>query len=144
MWPSHLGEVSDVHSHLQKWVRFSLTGPWLLPVLGGYSASIALFNLVEPLNQHVLSYLDYAPEGFVAKLANPADKRLSSLLIASITPCVGAPLFEELQSRAFVLQVTDCCSLDSQLLHEKLPRHIVGANSRGVPAHVSGPLRYPI
>ena len=43
--------------------------------------------------------------GIVSKLANPADKRASSLLLASITPCVGAPLFEELQSRAFILQV---------------------------------------
>ncbi|KAL1510529.1 hypothetical protein AB1Y20_006832 [Prymnesium parvum] len=87
-----------------KWVRWSLNGPWLLPVLGGYSASIALFNLVEPLNQHMLSHLAYAPEGLVAKLANPADKKLSSLLVASITPCIGAPIFEELQSRAFIMQ----------------------------------------
>jgi len=41
----------------------------------------------------------------VAKLANPADKSAVALLIAAITPCVGAPLYEELQSRAFLLQV---------------------------------------
>ena len=88
----------------QKWVRWSLKGPWLLPVLGGYASSIALFNLVEPFNQRLLAHLAYAYEGIVSKLANPADKRVSSLLLAAITPCVGAPLFEELQSRAFILQ----------------------------------------
>ena len=41
----------------------------------------------------------------MAKLANPADKSAVALLIAAITPCVGAPLYEELQSRAFLLQV---------------------------------------
>ena len=40
----------------------------------------------------------------MAKLANPADKSAVALLIAAITPCVGAPLYEELQSRAFLLQ----------------------------------------
>lgn len=86
------------------WVRASLRGPWLAHVLGGYAASIALFNLVEPINQMLLPHLSYAAEGMVAKLANPADGSAASLLVASITPCVGAPLFEELQSRAFILQ----------------------------------------
>ena len=40
----------------------------------------------------------------VARLANPPDKSPASLLLASVTPCVGAPIFEELQSRAFILQ----------------------------------------
>lgn len=66
---------------------------------------MAVFNIVEPLNQHLLSHLSYAPEGIVAKLANPADKRVSSLAIAAITPCIGAPIFEELQSRAYIMQV---------------------------------------
>ena len=89
----------------RRWVRWSLRGAWLAPVLGGYAASVALFNLVEPFNQALLSHLAYAPEGMVAKLANPADGRASSLVVASLVPCVGAPLFEELQSRAFILQV---------------------------------------
>lgn len=88
----------------KRWVRWSLRGPWLLPVLGGYSASIALFNLVEPINQWLLPHLAYTQEGMVSKLANPLDKLPSSLLLAAITPCVGAPMFEELQSRVFVLQ----------------------------------------
>ena len=86
------------------WVRWSLRGPWLAPVLGGYAASLALFNLVEPLNQALLPGLNYKPEGMVAQLANPADKSVVSLALAAIAPCLGAPLFEELQSRAFILQ----------------------------------------
>lgn len=35
----------------RQWVRWSTRGPWLAPVLGGYAASLALFNLVEPINQ---------------------------------------------------------------------------------------------
>jgi membrane protease YdiL (CAAX protease family) len=88
----------------RKWVRWSLRGPWLAPVLGGYTASLALFNLVEPLNQALLPGQAYLPEGVVAQLANPSDRSLGSLLLASIAPCIGAPLFEELQSRAFILQ----------------------------------------
>ena len=86
------------------WVRMRLRGPWLWPVLGGYAASLAMFNLVEPINQALLPHLAFAAEGPVAKLANPADKSAVALLIAAITPCVGAPLYEELQSRAFLLQ----------------------------------------
>ena len=69
-----------------------------------YAASLALFNLVEPINQALLPGLAYKPEGLVAQLANPPDKSAASLLLASVAPCVGAPLFEELQSRAFILQ----------------------------------------
>ena len=87
-----------------KWVRWRWRGPWLAPVLGGYAASLAVFNLVEPLNQALLPGLALLPEGIVAKLANPADRGRCSLLLASVAPCVGAPLFEELQSRAFILQ----------------------------------------
>ena len=86
------------------WVRMRLRGPWLWPVLGGYAASLSLFNLVEPINQALLPHLAFAAEGPVAKLANPADKSPAALLIAALTPCVGAPLYEELQSRAFLLQ----------------------------------------
>jgi membrane protease YdiL (CAAX protease family) len=86
------------------WVRLRVRGPWLAPVLGGYAASLALFNLVEPLNQLLLPHLAYASEGVVAKLANPADRSAASLALAALAPCVGAPLFEELQSRAFILQ----------------------------------------
>lgn len=88
----------------KKWVRWSFKGPWLAPVLGGYMASLTLFNLAEPINQALFPHLSYLAEGMVAKLANPPDKSIGSLLIGSITPCVGAPLFEELQSRAFILQ----------------------------------------
>ena len=88
----------------KKWIRIKWKAPWLLPTLGGYTASLALFNLVEPLNQWLLPSLAYLPEGIVAKLANPADRSGASLLLASIAPCIGAPLFEELQSRAFILQ----------------------------------------
>ncbi len=35
----------------KKWVRFSWRRPWVVPALGGYAASLALFNLVEPINQ---------------------------------------------------------------------------------------------
>jgi len=87
-----------------RWVRWGWKRPWLAPVLGGYTVSLTLFNLIEPLNQALLPHLAYAPDGPVALLANPADKSLLSLLIASITPCLGAPVFEEVQSRAFVLQ----------------------------------------
>jgi len=86
------------------WIRASWRRPWLVPVLGGYTASLALFNLVEPINQALFPFLAYAPEGPVAKLANPLDKSAASLALASIVPCVGAPLFEEVQSRAFLLQ----------------------------------------
>ena len=88
----------------REWVRFRTRGPWLLPVLGGYTASLALFNLVEPINQLLLPHLAYGPEGVVAKLANPSDRSAATLLLSSIAPCIGAPLFEELQSRAFILQ----------------------------------------
>ena len=44
------------------------------------------------------------PEGLVAQLASPKDKSIASLVLASIAPCIGAPLFEEVQSRAFILQ----------------------------------------
>ena len=78
-------------------MRLRWRGPWLAPVLGGYTASLALFNLVEPLNQLLLPHLAYASEGIVAKLANPADRSISSLVLASLAPCIGAPIFEELQ-----------------------------------------------
>ena len=32
----------------KKWIRIKWKAPWLLPTLGGYTASLALFNLVEP------------------------------------------------------------------------------------------------
>lgn len=88
----------------KRWVRWNWRGPWLMPVLGGYAASLALFNLIEPINQMLLPGLAYLPEGIVAKLANPADRNVGSLILASVAPCIGAPLFEELQSRAFILQ----------------------------------------
>jgi len=88
----------------KRWVRWSWRSPWLIPTLGGYFASVALFNLVEPINQALLPQLAYAREGFVSKLANPDDRSAASLLLASVAPCVGAPLFEEVQSRAFMLQ----------------------------------------
>jgi membrane protease YdiL (CAAX protease family) len=86
------------------WVRWRWRGAWAAPVLGGYAASVALFNLVEPLNQALWPHLEYMQEGMVAKLANPPGKSLSALLVGSLTPCVGAPLYEEVQSRAFILQ----------------------------------------
>ena len=58
----------------KEWVRLKWKGPWLAPALGGYCASLALFNLVEPLNQYLLPKLGYCPEGIVAALANPADR----------------------------------------------------------------------
>lgn len=87
-----------------RWVRWDVRRPWLIPVLGGYAVSVALFNLVEPFNQAALPFLDYLPEGLVAKLANPPDGKLSTLALGALTPCVGAPIFEETHSRAFVLQ----------------------------------------
>lgn len=54
--------------------------------------------------QAALPFLDYLPEGLVAKLANPPDGKLSTLALGALTPCVGAPIFEETHSRAFVLQ----------------------------------------
>ena len=105
----------------REWVRIRWRAPWLAPALGGYCASLALFNLVEPINQALLPHLAYLPEGIVAKLANPADKSRASLLLASVAPCVGAPLFEELQSRAFILQaLTAAMSLRSALLLQGL------------------------
>ena len=86
------------------WIRGGWRRAWLLPVLSGYAASIALFNLVEPLNQALLPHLRTLPEGIVAQIANPADRSTWSLFLGSITPVVGAPLFEEVQSRAFFLQ----------------------------------------
>ena len=88
----------------REWTRVRWRAPWLLPVLGGYTASLALFNLVEPINQALLPGLAYQPEGIVAKLANPADRSAASLALATVAPCIGAPLFEELQSRAFIMQ----------------------------------------
>jgi len=99
-----IGSRHEPFFKTDKWVRWGWRKPWLLPVLGGYAASLALFNLVEPINQALLPHLAYCAEGPVSKLANPADKSVFSLLIAAITPCVGAPLFEEVQSRAFLLQ----------------------------------------
>ena len=58
----------------------------------------------RPVEQALLPQLAFAQEGFVSKLANPADRSAASLLLASVAPCVGAPLFEEVQSRAFMLQ----------------------------------------
>ena len=87
-----------------KWVRWRWQAPWIAEVLGGYAASVALFNLIEPLNQALLPGLAYKPEGLVAQLANPTDRSAASLLLAAIAPCLGAPIFEELQSRAFILQ----------------------------------------
>ena len=87
-----------------QWVRLRWRAPWLAPVLGGYAASLALFNLVEPLNQALLPGLAYASEGIVAQLANPSDASPLSLLLAAVAPCVGAPIFEEYQSRAFIMQ----------------------------------------
>jgi len=87
-----------------RWVRWGWRRPWLLPVLGGYAASLGIFNLVEPLNQWLLPFLERMPEGMVAKLANPADGKLGSLLLGALTPCVGAPVFEEIHSRAFLMQ----------------------------------------
>lgn len=88
----------------REWTRVRWRAPWVGPVLGGYTASLALFNLIEPLNQMLLPGLAYQPEGIVAKLANPADRSAPSLLLAAVAPCIGAPIFEELQSRAFILQ----------------------------------------
>ena len=45
------------------WVRMRLRGPWLWSVLGGYAASLAMFNLVEPINQALLPHLAFAAEG---------------------------------------------------------------------------------
>jgi membrane protease YdiL (CAAX protease family) len=87
-----------------RWVRWGWRRPWLLPALGGYAASLGIFNLVEPLNQALLPFLELMPEGMVAKLANPADGKLGSLFLGALTPCVGAPLFEEIHSRAFLMQ----------------------------------------
>ena len=44
----------------ERWVRWSWRSPWLIPTLGGYVASVALFNLVEPINQALLPQLAYA------------------------------------------------------------------------------------
>ena len=76
----------------------------IIATLGQAYDPIALFNLVEPINQALLPGLAYQPEGIVAKLANPADRSAASLALATVAPCIGAPLFEELQSRAFIMQ----------------------------------------
>jgi membrane protease YdiL (CAAX protease family) len=100
-----------------RWVRWGWRRPWLLPVLGGYAASLGIFNLVEPVNQALLSFLERMSEGMVAKLANPADGKLSSLFWGALTPCVGAPIFEEIHSRAFLMQaLTTALPLRAALL----------------------------
>lgn len=100
----HRGVGAPFIGEGSRWVRWGWRRPWLLPVLGGYTASLGLFNLVEPINQALLPFLDYQPEGMVAQLANPADGKLSTLLLGALTPCVGAPFFEEVHSRAFLMQ----------------------------------------
>ena len=80
--------------------------PSLWPFPGAAAApslSRARYLVITP-HQALLPHLAFAAEGPVAKLANPADKSAVALLLAAITPCVGAPLYEELQSRAFLLQ----------------------------------------
>ena len=78
-----------------------------------------------PSVEQLLPRLAYQPEGIVAKLANPTDRSVGSLLLASVAPCIGAPLFEELQSRAFILQaLTAVLPLRNALLAQgKLKHH---------------------
>ncbi len=52
----------------------------------------------------LLPHLQLLPPGLVSKLANPEDRAASTLLLGSLVPCIGAPVYEELQARAFNLQ----------------------------------------
>ena len=80
-------------------------------------ATLAACGRFTARSRRAPSGLAYQPEGLVAQLANPPDRSLGSLLLASIAPCVGAPLFEELQSRAFILQaLTAALPLSGALL----------------------------
>ena len=114
--PRLRGQAAPSVFFSREWVRFDGVPArartyWLLCLF-------ALFNVVEPINQALLPHL-YLPEGIVAK-RKPADKSRAS------PPCigralVGAPLFEELQSRAFILQaLTAAMSLRSALLLQGL------------------------
>ena len=109
--------------------------PPLPPLSSASSASSAFLRFLRspsfgarhptPSVEQLLPRLAYQPEGIVAKLANPTDRSVGSLLLASVAPCIGAPLFEELQSRAFILQaLTAVLPLRNALLAQgKLKHH---------------------
>mgnify|MGYP007109829774 CR=1 FL=1 len=54
--------------------------------------------------QALLPHLQLLPSGLVSTLANPADRAASTLLLGALVPCIGAPIYEEIQARAFNLQ----------------------------------------
>ena len=91
---------------------------WLAWVVGGYFASLLLYNCVDGLSRALLpppppglTRLDAAPltdgggsSSVTARLLHPeGDDRLAALLLGSLAPCASAPIFEEVLYRGFLL-----------------------------------------
>jgi uncharacterized protein len=80
---------------------------WLWWVVGGYFASCWVFACADVLNQLVLPEAvfeaDALAESLVAQMVNPEHNDKWAMAVASLGPCVSAPVWEEVLYRGFLL-----------------------------------------
>jgi membrane protease YdiL (CAAX protease family) len=80
---------------------------WLWWAIGGYYASCWVFSCADVLNQLLLpdAVLDAQAlaESVVEQMVNPEQNDKLAMAVASLAPCVSAPLWEEVLYRGFLL-----------------------------------------
>ena len=92
-----------------RWIRMRWRTLWLPWVLGGYCASLLVYNVAEALNCLIMPVTAAAADSTAAgisaveRLTDAASGGSAAFLLGAAAPCVSAPIFEEVGYRGFLL-----------------------------------------